>query len=457
MERRFLAVFFISMMLLFRFSVVGLYADGELSLHYAGDTGIDANGNGFFDYLRVLVEANISIPGTYTLELQSLVDSSGISINASANTKLTLEEGEQVVTILLDGRTIHSSGRNPVNISYVGLVSENYGVAGFLYDIPLAREYKFSEFEPQPSYNVGVKKGDWVEYSALRLSSSDLLGQQPSSYSMTVVTRVEEIQEKLVYLDFAFVSPTGETSIDKVSGYLEKESSVFPFVIPANLTVGDRIAHLTNSTINGTRSENVLGNLREVNYFRDESTTSQHNVTLLLRQAYTWDRRTGFLVSSWMNMTLTDLSAGYRSYTNISFTLSYSNVILQKSTIVLEAAPSIKLGSTLNITATIQDSYKRIMVNKEIVFQLADRSVEIGKGTTTYNGTKIQYTPDKSGKYLIKASFNGTEELSATESIIEVSVTSDTDYTMLILIPVVAAVLILGSALYVNRRRRTRR
>lgn len=454
MERRSLLVFLILVML---FGQIGLFArcsDGELKIRYAGDMGVDTNGNGLFDYLQIRVEVNITTPGTYMLEVQDLLDSSGEPINASADSNLTLGQGEQVITIDLDGRTIYSSGRNPYNISYIGLISQDYGVAGFLTDVRLTKEYRFSEFEPPPKYSLGVKEGDWVEYNVLRLSSSNDPQQQPVTYPTTMVVNVQSVHAKVVYAKFSFVDPTGGVSSNDINGYPEEESPIFPFIIPANLTASDSLAHLTNTTINGTRSGNVLGNIRDINYFQGDSRTVQSNVTFLLRGTYVWDKVTGFLISSWMNMTMTDPSTGYVSYTNVSIVLSYSNVIRQKTSIILGAATSMKLGDTLNVTATLLDSYNRSIVNQDIVFSFADSNTQIGKGATTYNGTQIQYTPDKPGNYTIMAAFRGSDALLPCESLIEVKVTSDVSYTIPIAVSVVAVVLVTGSAVYLLRKRR---
>lgn len=73
-----------------------------------GDAGIDSNGNGLFDSLRVDVSVNVPRSSDYLVRA-TLADESGQPITA-ASTKATLSSGIHTLSLAFDGRAIRKSG-----------------------------------------------------------------------------------------------------------------------------------------------------------------------------------------------------------------------------------------------------------------------------------------------------------------------------------------------------------
>jgi len=141
---------------------------------YVDDTGVDANGNGLFDYLQISVEVNVTFPWKlYSVEVYELVardleDSYSRHIYIRQSAFVYPKAGLQLVNVSLYGPTIYDSGLNPEKIYRITLsetypeYSSYYGfrwysnVIDSLYDVPLSKEYSYTEFDP-PFTDVEAK------------------------------------------------------------------------------------------------------------------------------------------------------------------------------------------------------------------------------------------------------------------------------------------------------------
>ncbi len=112
------------------------------------DSGVDTDLDGTFDFLKVGVEVNVSISGTFTVMAQGLIDSAYNFIMVWSENSSYLDVGIQVVYLSLDGPTIYASGFNPIDIHEIYLYDESYNLAGHFMSVPLSREYSFMEFDP---------------------------------------------------------------------------------------------------------------------------------------------------------------------------------------------------------------------------------------------------------------------------------------------------------------------
>lgn len=403
---------------------VNVFCNEEVHLSYVSDRGIDVDGDGLFEYLEIRLEANISSPGTYILEGSDLFDRSGEIISVSAYNQLYLDAGENVLFVLFDGRTIHSSGLDPVNVSYIGLIQEDYMLADLLNNIPLSREYHFDEFEPLPDYEIGVEVGDWARYRVLYAwSSTNQSATGPGVFPDEIFFNVSEVASKMVALETRFRYGAEEVAGSVVSGYLEQDSSIFPFLIPADLNAGDSFSQTTNATIVDVRIEDIYGNDREINRFHDEKNVSQDSTEYILEEEYFWDRKTGALMRSWFTITSSDLLTGVEEYYNLSFSIDSTNIIKQGTSIKLEAPPEIRLGETLNITAILLDFLDEGVEGQRISFLSAEDEREIGEGITDSEGhVEFKYEPEATGEHRIKTVFSGSGELRSSESSISFTV-----------------------------------
>nr|MDO8132925.1 hypothetical protein [Candidatus Njordarchaeum guaymaensis] len=131
-------------------------APGAVLTGVISDQGIDTDGNGFFDFLEVGVEVNVSGVGDYIIEADGLITVDYRRIWVSNSQQISLDVGVQVVNILLDGPTIYASGLNPANISHITLRNSMYTILGELEMIPLSREYIYTEFEGPAVILTGV-------------------------------------------------------------------------------------------------------------------------------------------------------------------------------------------------------------------------------------------------------------------------------------------------------------
>lgn len=88
------------------------------------DAGIDTNGDGLFDLLRITVGVAVDVPGKYSLS-GVLYSSTGVELG-STNTLLALNAGSNVLALDFDGRQIANRGGQGVfNLRELHLIDEN--------------------------------------------------------------------------------------------------------------------------------------------------------------------------------------------------------------------------------------------------------------------------------------------------------------------------------------------
>jgi hypothetical protein len=406
--------------------------ENQIEIVHYYDDGFDANENGYYDALGVAFIVNVSSPGYYVIEGQNLVDVHGNILNVSAGDTLFLEAGEQIVSLFFEGRQIYSYGLNPVNISYIGIFSEDYSKAGFVYNLQLSREYTFSEFEPPPDYDVGVKTGDWVKYNVTSIVTEFApFSDVPIIQNNEITIEVKKVENQLVSIETRFIYEAGIQK-SETEGYLEEESQIYPLIIPANLNVGDMLGQYSESTIDGSLLENILGNERELNFHKDTSDMFQENMLVTLDQDLYWDKSTGILIKSWFNMTMNDILAGATSFNNFSFTIISSNVIRQKTSLVIDAPSEIKLGETITVEADLRDYSNEGMRGEKIILMSENDNKLIGESTTNSNGrVEFEFKPSGRGEHLLKAIFDGSDEYLPAENSLEVKVSGGSTFNFL--------------------------
>lgn len=121
------------------------------------DEGVDLDGDGYFDYLQLGVEVNVTTAATYT------VDAGGAYNNATYNSvpvltvnSTHLDVGISVVYLNLNGSSIYASEVNPTNIARITL-NQSDTMLDVLYDFSLSKTYSYNEFQP-PIINVEVNE-----------------------------------------------------------------------------------------------------------------------------------------------------------------------------------------------------------------------------------------------------------------------------------------------------------
>ena len=121
--------------------------DGASLTGVISDQGVDTDGDGTFDYLEVGVEVNVTASGMFRVRVSGLYDSTYNYISIRDENFTYLDVGIQIVYLSLYGPTIYTSGLNPVYVSDIYLYDENYNRLDSLYDVPLSREYFYTEFD----------------------------------------------------------------------------------------------------------------------------------------------------------------------------------------------------------------------------------------------------------------------------------------------------------------------
>jgi len=120
------------------------------------DSGVDTDTDGTFDFLEVGVEVNVSTSGMFRVEVSGLYDSTYFHISVWGENFTYLDVGIHVVYVSLDGPTIYASGLNPASVSSIYLYDEDYNWLDDLHDVPLSKEYSYTEFDLPPAFLTGT-------------------------------------------------------------------------------------------------------------------------------------------------------------------------------------------------------------------------------------------------------------------------------------------------------------
>ncbi|MFC1488059.1 hypothetical protein ACFLRN_10295 [Thermoproteota archaeon] len=116
------------------------------------DEGVDTDNDGYFDYLNLEIEVNITRAAEYKLDAGGLYDISSSDFVSILNEKtMYLDEGIHVIDIPLNGTEIYASEVNPTNVAGIYLYNETGDTIDSLVDYGLSSAYSFSEFQrPTP-------------------------------------------------------------------------------------------------------------------------------------------------------------------------------------------------------------------------------------------------------------------------------------------------------------------
>ncbi len=226
------------------------HAQGMASLTGTiSDGGVDTDIDGTFDYLEVGVEVNVTDPGDYEVEIRGLLDSSYNYINVSGRKSEYLDAGVQVVNVWLYGPTIYFSGLNPVNVTEIELYSVEYvpfGEAprerlGSVYDVPLSREYLYTEFDSPftdiEAIFVVYPDGRVVMGGALNYTHMEPPNTGPSMYGVAGIKKSGTLT--LISANFSLIVPP-------------EEASQFPFNSSAFTLLSEYSGGLLSTEINGS-------------------------------------------------------------------------------------------------------------------------------------------------------------------------------------------------------------
>ena len=138
------------------------------------DMGVDADEDGIYDTLEIGVEVNVTVAGTYKVEVVGLRNSTSDLISVSDQNTTYLDEGLQLVYVSMDGQTIFNSWMVPLNVSSI-ILSEDGNQLDSVSDVRLNTYYSLSNFGVLPATLTGTITDEGVDtnddglYDVLRI------------------------------------------------------------------------------------------------------------------------------------------------------------------------------------------------------------------------------------------------------------------------------------------------
>ena len=111
------------------------------------DEGVDTDGDGYFDYLKLGVEVNVTTAGTYTVDGGGLYDPTPNYVIVQSKNSTYLDVGIHVVYLALDGTEIYAASVNPTTIASILLYDESNTTLSNVTDLTLPESYSYDQFQ----------------------------------------------------------------------------------------------------------------------------------------------------------------------------------------------------------------------------------------------------------------------------------------------------------------------
>lgn len=129
--------------------------------------------------------------------------------------------------------------------------------------------------------NVGLKEGDWVEYTAT------YTGNPPDTYPETARVEVQTIQGTIITVEIERDLLNG-TQTSRTENFDLENGAPDLLIIPSNLGEDEEVYHedIGNVTIERVEDYNFKGTTRELVY------------AYVLNTEFSWDRSTGILIEA---------------------------------------------------------------------------------------------------------------------------------------------------------------
>jgi hypothetical protein len=108
------------------------------------DRGVDEDGNGKFDYLQIGVELNATSAGFYRIGVSGYLTK---TFGYSGNNETYAEKGIQMAQVRLEGEMFYYAVKHLSSLDWVSLADQNGNVIQMIRNIPLSREYNYTQFD----------------------------------------------------------------------------------------------------------------------------------------------------------------------------------------------------------------------------------------------------------------------------------------------------------------------
>lgn len=115
------------------------------------DEGLDNDDDGYFDVLRLGVEVNVSIAGSYTLDAGGIYDPSYNSVSVLTKNSTYLNLGIHFVYLALNGTEIYAAAVNPTTIASIYLYDTSNTTLSELHDLALPSSFTYDQFQRPPT------------------------------------------------------------------------------------------------------------------------------------------------------------------------------------------------------------------------------------------------------------------------------------------------------------------
>jgi len=111
------------------------------------DEGVDTDGDGYYDYLNLGVEVNVTTAGTYTVDGGGVYDPIPNYAIVQDKNSTYLDVGIHVVYLALDGTEIYAASVNPTKIGSIYLYDESNTTLSRVTDLSLSNTYTYDQFQ----------------------------------------------------------------------------------------------------------------------------------------------------------------------------------------------------------------------------------------------------------------------------------------------------------------------
>lgn len=130
----------------FDFGIIPAYLTGTIT-----DEGIDNNDDGYYEFLKLGVEVNVTIAGTYTVDAGGVYDPTYNSVSVLTLNSTFLSSGIHFVYLDLNGAEIYTAGVNPTTIASIFLYDSSNTTLSELHDESLTTTYTYDQFQRPPT------------------------------------------------------------------------------------------------------------------------------------------------------------------------------------------------------------------------------------------------------------------------------------------------------------------
>ena len=111
------------------------------------DEGVDTDNDGYFDYINLGVEVNVTRAATYVVDAGGLYDATYNFVTVQINNSIYLDVGVHVVYLALNGTEIYASTVNPTTIASIFLYDQANNTLSELHDLDLPTTYTYDNFQ----------------------------------------------------------------------------------------------------------------------------------------------------------------------------------------------------------------------------------------------------------------------------------------------------------------------